>query len=112
MKLLRIDEKVGYFLDAGGGFSTVDKITKEDLLRLVGVTLEGEVEFDECEADSIANQAQQIIYKSVLEKLTGLALRREQFKDESARRYLPEHEKYRAVPTVQEAAGGTAGGAS
>ena len=73
MKLLKIDSNLGYFLDDKSAFTTVDKISKDDLLRLVNLTLaEKEVEFDEYNEENLKNQAHQIIYKSVFEKLQGL----------------------------------------
>lgn len=48
MKLLRISESSGYFLAANGSFNSIEKICKDDLLRLVGLVLEGEeIEMDE-----------------------------------------------------------------
>jgi len=94
MKLLKIENNHGHYLDDKNGFSPVDQITKEDLLRLVGLTL-AEVEFDEYDNEAIKNQAHQILYRSIYEKLRGLRDRREEFIDESERLYLQEYEKYR-----------------
>ena len=95
MKLLKIENNCGYYLNAQEVFAPVDKITKEDLLRLVNLTLEGEVEFDGYNDERLKNQAHQIIYKSVFEKLQGLSERRQEFIDESERQYLQEYERYR-----------------
>ena len=96
MKLLKIEGSQGYFLDENGDFETVDKLTKEDLLRLVDLTLEEDkVEFDEYDDETLKNQAHRIIYKSISEKLQGLGNRRQEFKDESERLYLQEYERYR-----------------
>jgi hypothetical protein len=96
MKLLSIEQNKGNYLHSEGHFATIDKITKEDLLRLVDLTLEErEVEFDPYSGDAIQNQAHQIIYKSIYEKLCGLRARRQEFKDESDRLYLTEYDKYR-----------------
>ena len=99
MKLLKIEDNHGYFLDDKNEFILVDKITKEDLLRLVDLTLAEEVEYDEYDHEAIKNPAHQILYKSIYEKLRGLKDRKEEFKDESERLYLQEYEKYREEPS-------------
>ena len=97
MKLLKIKGNQGYYRDDKGEFATVDKITKDDILRLVNLTLDTklEVEFDEYNDDDLKNHAHQIIYKSIFEKLQGLKKRRQGFIDESERLYLSDYEKYR-----------------
>lgn len=103
MKLLSIDDSKGHFLLDDGTFAEIDKISKEDLLRLVGLTLsEEDVEFDEYSEDTLKNQAHQIIYKSVLEKLSELRGRREEFVDESERLYLADYERYRPKQEAEE----------
>ena len=95
MKLLKIDNSLGYFLDRSGEYQPIDRITKEDLLSLVDSILNEEVELDEYDEEKIKNQAHQIIYKSILEKLRGLRDRKQEFIDESERLYLAEYERYR-----------------
>ena len=94
MKLLSIKDNEGFYLDKSEQYTPVDKITKEDLLRLVNLTLQEDVEFDEYDDNAIKNQAHQIIYKSVFEKLRDLRDRKNEFVDESERLYLKEYEKY------------------
>ncbi|MES9875030.1 MAG: hypothetical protein ABW146_18165 [Candidatus Sedimenticola sp. 6PFRAG7] len=96
MKLLKIDNSCGHFLAANGSYEPVDKLSKEDLLRLVNATIDtDEVEFDEYDEILIQNHAHQVIYKSVVRKLASLKDRRQEFTDESARLYLEEYEQYR-----------------
>jgi len=95
MKLLSIENNLGLYLSETGQYNPVDKITKEDLLRLVNLTLQEDVEFDAYDENAIKNQAHQIVYKSVFEKLRGLRDRKKEFKDESERLYLKEYERYR-----------------
>ncbi len=95
MKLLKIEGEQGHYLGDSGQYHTVEKITKEELLRLVNLTLEKDVEFDEYDENAIKNQAHQIVYKSVFEKLRDLRDRKQEFKDESERLFLNEYEKYR-----------------
>lgn len=96
MKLLKIDGNQGHFRGMDGKYKPIDKIAKEDLLQLVTWTLnEKEVEFDEYDENVIKNQAHQIVYKSVIQKLISLRGRKQEFIDESERLYLKEYEKYR-----------------
>ena len=96
MKLLKISETGGHFRNEAGEFIPIDKIGKEGLLRLVHWTLHEEaVSFDEYDEKTLKNQAHQLIYKSVAQKLVALRKRRKSFLDESARLYLEDYEKYR-----------------
>ncbi len=94
MKLLKIRENQGYYLLANKEYSPVDKITKDDLLRLVDLALEDGTTYDEYSEDNLKNQAHQIIYKSVFEKLSALSERKDEFRDESERLFLKEYERY------------------
>lgn len=96
MKLLKISENSGQFLTASGDYSSIDKINKDDLLRLVECTLgDGVVELDPYDDQTIKNQAHQVIYKSIFQKLSDLLKRKQEFVDESARLFLEDYEKYR-----------------
>lgn len=95
MKLLSIKDGAGYYLGGTGDVISVDKLTKEDLLRLVNLTLTDEAEFDEYDESVIKNKAHQIVYKSVFEKLRELSKRKQEFIDESERLFLDAYEKYR-----------------
>lgn len=105
MKLLKIEDSQGHFFGDANAFVPIDRITKEDLLTLVKLTLTGEVEFDDYDSEAIKNQAHQILYRSIYEKLRVLRDRRKEFKDESERLYLQEYEKYREEPSQQGAEG-------
>ena len=94
MKLLEIKDNQGYYLNGQNTLVPIDTITKEDLLRFVALTLTEDVELDEYNEEAIKNQAHQILYKNIFEKLRGLRDRREEFIDESERLYLEAHEKY------------------
>ena len=97
MKLLKISENLGQFLAVNGDYSSIDKINKDDLLRLLDCILgEGEVELDPYDDQLIKNQAHQVIYKSIFQKLFDLRKRKQEFVDESARLFLDEYERYRA----------------
>lgn len=96
MKLLKVEKNCGYYRDDQEKYRPIDKIGKEDLLRLAGWALhEEDIEFDDYDEEAIKNQAHRIIYKSILQKLQELRDRREEFIDESARLFLEDYEKYR-----------------
>ena len=96
MKLLKINNKQGYFLAENGEYHTVDQMDKDGLFYLVNLALGSDVEcdLDEYDETSIPNQAHQIIYKSVSDKLSHLIKRRDEFLDQSERLYLEEYERY------------------
>ena len=95
MKLLRISDNCGHYLNEQGAYITIDKISKGDLLILASRALsEDDMELDEYDEDAIKNQAHQIIYKSIARKLQDLRERRQSFEDASARLFLKEYEKY------------------
>lgn len=98
MKLLKIENSQGHFLGTDGDYVPVDKITKEDVLRLVDLALAQDVEYDEYDEQGVKNQAHQIIYRNIYDKLRVLSERNQEFIDESERQYLTEYEKYRGTP--------------
>ena len=92
MKLLKIEENRGFYRKASGQYGPIDEVSKEDLLELVNRTLDEEqVELDPYDEDMIKNQAHQIIYKSVAQKLSGLLERKQEFVDQSKRLYLEDY---------------------
>lgn len=95
MKALKIENHKGLFMTEDGDYETVEKIDKAVLLRLVNLALEDDFEIDEFDEEVLKNQAHQIIYKSISEKLTDLNKKRKQFRDESERLYLDAYEKYK-----------------
>lgn len=100
MKLLKIEDHCGHFLTESGSYEPIDKISKEDLLRLVNASLgDDEVEFDDYDEALVKNHAHQVIYKSVVRKLSSLRERRQEFTDEAARLYLEDYERYKSEPT-------------
>lgn len=110
MKLLRIDDGAGLYRNGKCEYEQIDKLNKDDLLRLVKWCLEeATAEFDDYDEKGIKNQAHQIIYKSVLQKLQDLRARRREFLDGAARLFLEDYEKYRSgvVPPATPTDGGT-----
>ncbi|MES9874703.1 MAG: hypothetical protein ABW146_16475 [Candidatus Sedimenticola sp. 6PFRAG7] len=95
MKILRIDDNSGYFrFSDKDEWKPIDEIDKDGLMKLLNVYLSKDVEMDNIDEKSLANQAQQIIYKSIFAKLDGLKESKSKFKDESDRTYLTAIEKY------------------
>ncbi len=95
MKLLKIENNQGFFLEEAESYLPVDKINKEHLLSLVNLTLnEEEVEFDEYDADALGNQAHQIVYQDVHQKLSDLYGKRQEFIDDTDTLYLEDYQKY------------------
>lgn len=94
MKILKIEEGKGYFSLNGEQWSPIDQITKENLMQLLNIVLESSVQMDEYTEASISNQAHQIIYRSICEKLVALQGNKDRFRDESDRMYQEEIEKY------------------
>lgn len=94
MKLLKIDSSCGHFLNKEGSYEPIDKITKDDLLRMVEAVLGEAVEFDQYDEDLIRNQAHQVVYKSIYESLNSLHDRKAEFIDESERMYLDDYKRY------------------
>jgi len=96
MKLLRISDSTGHFLGSNNQFLSIDRITKDDLLRLANLTLdEDEVEFDEYDEQVLKNHAHRVIYKNVIQKLQDLRARRKEFADQAARLFHEDYERYR-----------------
>jgi len=96
MKVLKIEDNKGYFLNDKGQFLQIDEITKDDLMNLLNRILKEESTMDEFKAELIGNQSHQIIYKSIYDKLNALDLSRDRFKDESDRKYLEAIKKYQS----------------
>jgi hypothetical protein len=104
MKLLSISDGKGFFLSETGSPAPLDQLSKEDLLRLVELTLTSDAQMDAFDPALLQNQAHQIIYENVWSRLAELALRKKEFLDESRRLYLTEYERYRSdLPPQQDA---------
>ena len=95
MKTLKIENSQGHFLTDEGSYETIDKLDKTTLLRLVKLSLEDDFEMDTYDETELKNQAHQIIYKSISEKLSDLNNKRQQFRDESKSLYVEEYAKYK-----------------
>lgn len=95
MKALKIENGQGFYRSENGDYKAVDYLDKEALLILVNCALEDEFEFDEYNESLLKNQAHQIIYRSISEKLLDLNSRRVQFRDEADNLFVEEYNKYK-----------------
>lgn len=94
MKILKIEDSKGFFSPDGEQWNPIDEIDKVGLIKLVNLVLKSSVQMDEYNDANIDNQAHQIVYKSIYEKLMTLQDNRDKFRDESDRLYLESIEKY------------------
>lgn len=95
MKILKIENGNGFFRVAEDSeWIAIDKIDKDDLMKLLNLFLTSEAKMDSAEDKELSNQAQNIIYKSIFGKLSALEENKEKFQDESDRTYLAAYKKY------------------
>lgn len=95
MKCLKIENAKGYFLNSDGNYEELDRITKEDLLRLLNIAT-GDEEFEMSAYDEtlLKNEAHKIIYRSLYQKFEEIIDNKNRFLDESASIYREALEKY------------------
>ena len=72
MLLLEIRNNQGFFLNDAGGYSSIEIITKDHLLRLVDLTLTKDVSFHMYDESKLQNRAHQIVYKNIYQKIERL----------------------------------------
>jgi hypothetical protein len=94
MKLLKIENDLGKFIAKDGTYDTIDKITKEDLLRIMEEILACSGNLEPYDEEKIKNQAHQVVYKSIYNNLKALEDRRQEFIDKSERLYLEDYKRY------------------
>ncbi len=97
MKYFKIENNKVYFLkatDTGDVFTEIDKIGKDDLLKLLNKAIEPGFEMDAFDEKLIEHKAHQTIYKKLHDKFAELVQAKEQFKDESESLYKNALEKY------------------
>lgn len=95
MKCLIIENAKGYFLNSDGNYEELDRITKEDLLRLLNIaTGDEEFEMSAYDETSLKNEAHKIIYRSLYQKFKEIIDNKNRFLDESASIYREALEKY------------------
>lgn len=93
--ILKVENQTGQFWrTSASDWVSIDQIDKDGLMDLVELALTGEVQIERFDEEKLANPAQRIIYKSISEKLQGLNLQRNKFRDERDRTYLEAIRKY------------------
>lgn len=96
MKYLKIDNGAAYFRDEDSNYTSIEKITKEDLMELINRVVDDTVcfEMDDFEEKIIQNPAHKIIYSNLYRKFLSLLSDGNRFKDESKSIYLDAKIKY------------------
>lgn len=95
MKILKIEDNNGHFCTDGDEFVSIDKLDKENLLKLVEHSLTKEVVMDDYDPETLKNEAHRIIYRSVHKKLQELIARKDEFFDKSEREFYEIYENYK-----------------
>lgn len=97
MKYLKIENNQAFYIKdktQPEDWSEIDKIEKEDLMKLLDLAMEEDFEMDVYNEAALANKAHQIIYKNLYEKLNNFLSNKERFKDETESIYKDVLEKY------------------
>ena len=94
MKLLKIENNLGYYRSEDGAYHEIDQITKEALLWILDKVLDKSGELDEYNENELKNQAHQVVYKSIFSNLRALEDRRQEFIDASERLFLEDYKRY------------------
>lgn len=95
MKCLKIEDNKGLYSTNGVDWKEIDKIDKDDLLKIIDLILsEDEIEMDEFNDDFLCNQAHKIIYKSIYSKLFQLHQDKTTITDQDQDLYKEAFEKY------------------
>lgn len=95
MKHLRIKEGKGQCSIDGVIWTDLDKIGKDDVLKLVDLALSDGFSMDPYQRELIPNPAHEIIYRNLHTKLEELVVKKERFRDESQQLYREAIQKYR-----------------
>lgn len=97
MKCLRIKNGKCQFCHNGNDYIDVDRIGKDDILKLLDIATDEELDFemDEFDDDKIKNPVHKIIYRNLCEKFSELLNHKSQFLDESEAVYKDALQKYK-----------------
>ena len=97
MKYLKIDNNQAFFIKDKAKpeeWTEIDKIEKEDLMKLLDFAADDDFEMDDYDEAILANKAHQIIYKNINEKLNVFLTNKDRFKDQTEDIYKETLEKY------------------
>lgn len=98
MKCLEVSNGKGYFLNLQGEMQEIDKISKEDILRLLDIATDKDktFEMDLCdEKHGPENEAHRIIYGHLYKKFSEFLENKTRFHDESTSMYKDALNKYK-----------------
>lgn len=97
MKCLRIKDNKGEYSLDGLEYKQIDKISKDDILRLLELSLDKDVDFemDKYDADSFTNPAHRVIYSNIYEKFVSLKANKNYFTIEVDALYSEAYDKYK-----------------
>lgn len=96
MKYLRVDSGKGQYSVDGTDWIDLDRLGKDDLVKLIDLALEDGFEMDAYAKEQIPNPAHEVIYRNLATKLTELLGKRDRFKDESQQQFREALLKYQA----------------
>jgi len=97
MKYLKIENNKAFYRKDKAipeNWEEIDKIEKDDLMKLLDFATEDDFEMDAYDEETLANKAHQIIYKSIYEKLNIFLTNKDRFKDQTENVYKEALEKY------------------
>jgi hypothetical protein len=95
MKYLKLEENRGLYTINGDEWKVIDKINKDDLMKLLDLAISSEeFEMDEHDKDRIRNPVHEIIYSNIYIKFKEVLNNKVRFKDESERMYKEAIDKY------------------
>lgn len=100
MKCLRIKDGKGEFSLDGTAYSTLDKVTKDDIMKLLELSLDTATDFemDVYDAELFTNPAHRVIYSNLYEKFISLNANKSQFTSEVEALYSEAFDKYKLDP--------------
>ena len=103
MKILKIDEKKGLFInpcvlgESGGineKYKDIKTITKEDILSIIDFTIENDIEMDEYDESLLLNPADRVIYENLYNHLLQLKDSRDDLIKQIDDKFKEAEEKY------------------
>lgn len=97
MTYLKIQNNKGFYRiqDGNDNWIEIDKINKNDLLKLLQLAKLEDFEMQDYENDLLQNPAHNIIYKNIHNKFSEVLNNNVRFQDSSSRMYKAALEKYR-----------------
>jgi len=96
MKHLRIDSGKGQYSVDGTSWIDLDKLGKNDLVKLIELALADGFDMDAYAKELIPNPAHEVIYRNLSTKLNELLGKRDRFRDESQQHFREALLKYQA----------------